>query len=74
MLHGGSGVEPHALRDCVRAGVRKLNVSTEIHTAFAQAVAGITGSDPRPALRQARHAGATPAPLRIDALGSALRG
>ena len=73
VLHGGSGVAPNALRDCVRAGIRKLNVSTEIHAAFAQAVAGASGSDPRPALREARNAVAAAASLRIDALGSALR-
>ena len=74
VLHGGSGVPPTALRDAVRAGVRKLNVSTEIHAAFANAVAETSGSDPRPALRAARNAVAAAASLRIDALGSALRG
>ncbi len=74
VLHGGSGVPPDQLRDAVRAGVRKLNVSTEIHAAFTQAVAGASGSDPRPALRDARNAVAAAASLRIDALGSALRG
>ena len=73
VLHGGSGVAPRTLRDCVRAGVRKLNVSTEIHAAFAQAIAGASGADPRPALRAGRDAVAAAAALRIDALGSALR-
>ena len=73
VLHGGSGVDPDALRDCVRAGVRKLNVSTEIHTAFARALAAHAGDDPRPALRAARRAVADAAAPRIEALGSALR-
>ena len=73
VLHGGSGVPPDALRDCVRAGIRKLNVSTEIHAAFAQALGELRGADPRPALRSARAAVAAAAAQRIDALGSALR-
>lgn len=73
VLHGGSGVDPAALRDCVRAGVRKLNVSSEIHAAFARALDGRRGDDPRPALRAARRAVADAAALRIEALGSALR-
>ena len=73
VLHGGSGVDPDALRDCVRAGVRKLNVSTEIHTAFARALAAHAGDDPRPALNAARRAVAEAAAPRIEALGSALR-
>ena len=83
VLHGGSGVDPGALRDCVRAGIRKLNVSTEIHAAFAGAMAAANGAaagpggqggrDPRPALRAARQAVAAAAAQRIDALGSALR-
>jgi ketose-bisphosphate aldolase len=73
VLHGGSGVDPAALRDCVRAGVRKLNVSTEIHAAFARAIGEQRGVDPRPALRAARQAVAAAAAQRIEALGSALR-
>ena len=73
VLHGGSGVPPGQLRDCVRAGIRKLNISSEIHAAFAAAIAGSRGSDPRPALLEARAAVATVAAQRMDALGSALR-
>ena len=73
VLHGGSGVPPGQLRDCVRAGIRKLNVSSEIHAAFAAAIAGSRGGDPRPALLEARAAVATVAAQRMDALGSALR-
>ena len=81
VLHGGSGVPPEQLRDCVRAGIRKLNVSSEIHAAFAAAIAsaspspstGQRGVDARPALVAARAAVAAVAAQRIDALGSALR-
>jgi len=73
VLHGGSGVRPEQLREAVRAGIRKLNVSTEIHAAFTAAVAGAEGSDPRPALRRARAAVADAAAARIEALGAARR-
>ena len=73
VLHGGSGVPPGQLRDCVRAGIRKLNVSSEIHAAFAAAIAGSRGGDPRPVLLEARAAVATVAAQRMDALGSSLR-
>ena len=77
VLHGGSGVPPEQLRDCVRAGIRKLNVSSEIHAAFAAAIASASteqrGLDPRPALVAARAAVAAVAAQRIEALGSALR-
>ena len=73
VLHGGSGVAPDQLRDCVRAGIRKLNVSSEIHAAFAAAIAEQRGPDPRPALVAARAAVAAVAAQRIEALGSALR-
>jgi ketose-bisphosphate aldolase len=73
VLHGGSGVPPDNLRDAVRAGIRKVNVSSEIHAAFAQALPEGRGADPRPVLRAARAAVAAVAAERIDALGSALR-
>jgi fructose-bisphosphate aldolase class II len=73
VLHGGSGVRPEQLREAVRAGIRKVNVSTEIHAAFTAAVAAAEGTDPRPALRRARAAVAEAASARIEALGAALR-
>jgi fructose-bisphosphate aldolase class II len=73
VLHGGSGVRPEQLRDAVRAGIRKVNISTEIHTAFARALADVDGDDPRPALRRARAAVADAAAARIELLGAALR-
>jgi ketose-bisphosphate aldolase len=74
VLHGGSGVEPGALAEAVAAGVRKVNVSSEIHAAFARALVGTLGerdTDPRPALRAARAEVAAAAAARIDALGAA---
>lgn len=73
VLHGGSGVSPHELREVVRAGVRKVNVSTEIHAAFARELGEVTGSDPRPALRRARAAVADAAAARIEATGALAR-
>jgi len=73
VLHGGSGVRSGPLRDAVNAGIRKLNVSTELHAAFARAIAGVSGDDPRPALGAARAAVADVAARRIEQLGAALQ-
>jgi ketose-bisphosphate aldolase len=73
VLHGGSGVRAGQLRESVRAGIRKVNVSSELHAAFAGAVADARGDDPRPALRRARAAVADVAAQRIDQLGAALQ-
>jgi ketose-bisphosphate aldolase len=73
VLHGGSGVTPEDLRAAVRAGIRKVNISTEIHSAFAHAIADARGNDPRPALRAARAAVAEVAAQRIELLGAALQ-
>ena len=73
VLHGGSGVKPHDLKAAVLGGIRKVNISTEIHAAFTAAIAGATGSDPRPALRAGRDAVAQVATDRIDLLGAAQR-
>ena len=73
VLHGGSGVRPEQLRDAVRAGIRKVNISTEIHAAFSRALAEARGDDPRPVLRRARAAVADAAAARIELLGAALR-
>ncbi|MEX2228264.1 MAG: class II fructose-bisphosphate aldolase [Dehalococcoidia bacterium] len=73
VLHGGSGVSPRQLRAAVSAGIRKVNISTEIHAAFARALQGASGTDPRPALRAGREAVAQAAADRIDLLGAALR-
>lgn len=73
VLHGGSGVRPAQLREAVRAGIRKVNISTEIHSTFARALADGVDADPRPALRRARAAVADAAAARIDLLGAAHR-
>ncbi len=73
VLHGGSGVRAGQLREAVRAGIRKVNVSSELHAAFAVAVAEARGDDPRPALKRARAAVADVAAQRIDQLGAALQ-
>lgn len=73
VLHGGSGVTPDDLRAAVRAGIRKVNISTEIHSAFARAIANASGNDPRPALRAGREAVADVSAQRIELLGAAFR-
>ncbi len=73
VLHGGSGVRPAQLREAVRAGIRKVNISTEIHSAFARALAAGVEADPRPALMRARAAVADAAAARIELLGAAQR-
>ncbi len=73
VLHGGSGVRPEQLREAVRAGIRKVNVSTELHAAFSRAIADAAGDDPRPALLQGRAAVAEVAAAKIETLGAALR-
>ncbi|MDA0364652.1 MAG: class II fructose-bisphosphate aldolase [Chloroflexi bacterium] len=73
VLHGGSGVSPRQMRQAVSAGIRKVNISTEIHAAFARALQSASGNDPRPALRAGREAVAQAASDRIDLLGAALR-
>ncbi|MCK9487383.1 MAG: class II fructose-bisphosphate aldolase [Dehalococcoidia bacterium] len=71
VLHGGSGVSPRDLRLAVEAGIRKVNISSEIHAAFAHALQAGAGTDPRPALRAGREAVAQVAADRIDRLGAA---
>ncbi len=74
VLHGGSGVRPDALAAAVSAGVRKVNISREIHRAVAAALArSLRGDaeDPRPALAVARSEVAAVARARIEALGAA---
>lgn len=73
VLHGGSGVTPQDLRASVLAGIRKVNISSEIHAAFARALAEASGGDPRPALVRGREAVAQVAMERIDLLGAARR-
>ena len=73
VLHGGSGATPHDLRESVRAGIRKVNIGTEVHSAFARALQEATGNDPRPALRAGRDAVAAVAADRIQLLGAARR-
>jgi ketose-bisphosphate aldolase len=73
VLHGGSGVRPSQLTDAVSAGIRKVNVGTELHAAFARSLAEASGDDPRPALARGRAAVAEVAARRIEQLGAALR-
>ncbi len=40
VLHGASGVSKEELRRAIKLGVAKVNVNTEVRTAFLQAIAG----------------------------------
>jgi ketose-bisphosphate aldolase len=71
VLHGGSGVRRRDMELAVAAGIRKVNISSEIHAAFVAAMVEATGSDPRPALAAARDAVANAAVDRIDLLRAA---
>lgn len=73
VLHGGSGVSPRDMRRAVEGGIRKVNISSEIHSVFAKAIQESTGNDPRPALQAARAAVAQVAADRIELLGAAYR-
>jgi ketose-bisphosphate aldolase len=73
VLHGGSGVRRRDLERAVAAGIRKVNISTEIHAAFTREIAEATGNDPRPALARARDAVAAVAADRIDLLGASFQ-
>lgn len=71
VLHGGSGVTPSDMRRAIEAGIRKVNISSELHAAFALSIRESSGADPRPALMQGRAAVAQVASDRIDLLGAA---
>ncbi|MQA00438.1 MAG: ketose-bisphosphate aldolase [Dehalococcoidia bacterium] len=73
VLHGGSGVLPRDLREAVTAGIRKVNISSEVHAAFTRAIGEARGGDPRPALRAGRDAVAVVAADRIELLGATQR-
>ncbi|MFF2371219.1 class II fructose-bisphosphate aldolase [Agromyces sp. NPDC058110] len=58
VLHGSSGVADDAIRATVAAGIRKINVGTQLSAAYTDALTARLGGgpDPRAALKQAREA------------------
>jgi fructose-bisphosphate aldolase class II len=60
VLHGSSGVSDQGIAAAVRAGLTKINVGTQLNSAFTSVVRGHLASaetpDPRPALAAARDA------------------
>lgn len=46
VLHGSSGVRDEALVAAIRAGMRKINVSTQLNKMFTAAVRERLGADP----------------------------
>ncbi|WP_435748936.1 class II fructose-bisphosphate aldolase [Microbacterium sp. PMB16] len=61
VLHGSSGVDEHGIRAAVAAGIRKVNVGTQLSAAYSNALRAELGDrvDPRRALTAARDAIAT---------------
>lgn len=46
VLHGSSGLEAAVIRECIRNGIAKVNVGTELHCAYKNAVAVESVKDP----------------------------
>lgn len=46
VLHGSSGLEAAVIRECIRNGIVKVNVGTELHRAYKKAVAAEAVREP----------------------------
>lgn len=46
VLHGGSGLEEDVILECIRNGICKVNVGTELHRAYKCKVAEVIGDEP----------------------------
>ena len=46
VLHGASGLSDDVLRDCIRAGISKINFATELRQAFTTGVRHALAADP----------------------------
>ncbi|GAC1376917.1 MAG: class II fructose-bisphosphate aldolase family protein [Ktedonobacteraceae bacterium] len=56
VLHGASGIGKEAIQHAIRLGIAKLNVNTEVRSAFVKAIAGWgTRVGPEPDLRKKGH-------------------
>lgn len=76
VLHGASGLDPEVLRACVRRGVAKVNVNTELRAAYLAALRAalpdaIATADLAGALAAGREAVAATAAATIQALDAA---
>ena len=45
VLHGASGLDAQAIRDCIRQGIAKVNFATELRMAYTQAVRKVLDTD-----------------------------
>lgn len=75
VMHGGSGVPDHMVREAIRLGVAKVNVATELKDAWARAVRDTIQAkpneiDPRKLLGPAREAVKAIVRTKIDMVGS----
>lgn len=46
VLHGGSGLSEDTVRECIKNGICKVNVGTELHRAYKDTVKAIIGNEP----------------------------
>lgn len=46
VLHGGSGLSEDTVRECIKNGICKVNVGTELHRAYKDTVKSIIGNEP----------------------------
>lgn len=72
VLHGSSGVDDDGIRAAVAAGIRKVNVGTQLSAAYSNAVRAELGgsTDPRRALAAAREAIAADVAHLLDVISS----
>jgi len=78
VMHGGSSVPDHVMREAIELGVAKINIDTAIRLAVSEALAGHygqgrPGADPRVPLRAAREAARIVIREKIALFGSAGR-
>ncbi|MGE5591481.1 MAG: class II fructose-1,6-bisphosphate aldolase [Bacillota bacterium] len=78
VMHGGSGVPDHMVREAIKRGVAKVNVATELKDAWARALRDVLAAkpneiDPRKLLAPAREAVKAIVRTKIDMVGSAGR-
>ncbi|GAB2696395.1 class II fructose-1,6-bisphosphate aldolase [Paenibacillus thermoaerophilus] len=46
VLHGGSGIPDDQVRECIRLGMSKMNVATELRIVFSDAIKAVFASNP----------------------------
>ena len=46
VLHGGSGLSDEVLKDCIAAGITKINFATELRQAYTNGIKAEFAKDP----------------------------